>query len=132
MNSIDLKTAKPGIYYRVFNGNITKIDFVRYFERTDHELECDFGSDYPSYEKVTIGCYEYRQHSNFPDHSFGLQQSDCDYREHFFKDLEDAKKYVIEKYYGDEIQKHKKAIEEIEKKLKEFSTKTVEKDIWLL
>ena len=31
MNSIDIKTAKPGILYRVFSGNIEKIDFVRYF-----------------------------------------------------------------------------------------------------
>ena len=132
MSSVDIKTAKPGMYYRVIFDKITQIDFVRYFERTDHELDCHFGSDSTYYKKVTIGCYEYRQHSNFPDCSFGLQQEDCDHRVFFFKDLEDAKKHVIEHYYGGEIQKHKKAIEEIESKIEEFKSKTVEDKIWLL
>lgn len=86
---VDIKTAKPGILYRVFSGKIDKIDFVRYYERT-------------------IGCYEYQQHSNHPHWNLGLVQSDCDYREHFFENLEDAKQFVIDNCYGGEIQKLKK------------------------
>ena len=131
MNSIDIKTAKPGILYRVFSGNIEKIDFVRYFERTIDELYCGYGSDACDYREVTIGCYEYQQHSNHPHWNLGLKETECDYREHFFENLEDAKQFVIDSYYGGEIQKLKKEIEEIESKIEEFKIKTVEEKIWL-
>ena len=131
MNGIDIKTAKPGIYYRVFFDKIQKIDFVRYYERTTHELTCDFGSDDYYYKKETIGCYKYKQHSNHPHWNFGLKETDCDYREHFFENLEDAQQFVIDNYYGGEIQKLKKEIEEIETKIEEFKSKTVEDKIWL-
>lgn len=132
MNSVDIKTAKPGIYYRVFFGSIEKIDFVRYFERTKKVLTTDFGDDAPYYVDKTIGCYEYKRHSNNPNHSFGLEQKDYNNREvFFFKDFEDAKEYVIEHYYGGEIQKLKKEIEKMESKLEEFKSKTVEDKIWL-
>lgn len=132
MNSIDIKTAKPGILYRVFSGKIDKIDFVRYYERTIDELYCEYGSDACDYREVTIGCYEYQQHSNHPHWNLGLVQSDCDYREHFFENLEDAKQFVIDNCYGGEIQKLKKEIEEIESKIEEFKSKTVEDKIWLI
>ena len=131
MNSIDIKTAKPGILYRVFGGNIDKIDFVRYFERTIDVLYCEYGSDACDYRKVNSGCYEYQQHSNHPHWNLGLIKTGCDYREHFFENLEDAKQFVIEHYYGDKIQKLKKGIEEIESKIEEFKSKTVEEKIWL-
>lgn len=131
MNIIDIKTAKPGILYRVFSDKIDKIDFVRYYERTIDEIYCEYGSDACNYREVTIGCYEYQQHSNHPDFKLGLVREDCDYREHFFEDLEDAKQFVIDNYYGDEIQKLKKEIAEIASKIEEFKSKTVEDKIWL-
>ena len=131
MNSIDIKTAKPGILYRVFFDNIEKIDFVRYFERTIDELYCEYGSDACDYREVTIGYYEYQQHSNHPHSNLGLVQKACNYKEHFFANLEDAKQFVIDNYYGGEIQKLKKEIEEIESKIEEFKSKTVEDKIWL-
>ena len=131
MNSIDIKTAKPGIYYRVFFDKIEKIDFVRYYERTIDKLYCEYGSDACDYRKVTRSCYEYQQHSNHPQWNLGLVQKDCNYREHFFENLEDAKQFVIDNYYGGEIQKLKKEIEKIESKIEEFKSKTVEDKIWL-
>ena len=128
---VDIKTAKPGIYYRVFVDKIDKIDFVRYYERTIDELYCEYGSDDCDYREVTIGCYEYQQHSDFPNINFGLRRSDLDYREHFFENLEDAKQFVIDNYYGGEIQKLKNKIEEVESKIEEFKSKTVEEKIWL-
>ena len=131
MKKVDIKNAKPGIYYRVFFDTIQKIDFVRYFERTIDELYCEYGSDACDYREVNIGCYEYRQHSNHPHSNLGLVQKDCNYKEHFFENLEDAKQFVIDSYYGGEIQKLKKEIEEIENKIEEFKSKTVEEKIWL-
>ena len=126
MNSIDIKTAKPGILYRVVADKICKIDFVRYHKRTIDEVYCEYGSDDCDYREVTIGCYEYQQHSDFPNINFGLRRSDLDYREHFFENLEDAKQFVIEHYYEDKIQEYKKKIEKVENEIKEFTSKTVE------
>ena len=129
---VDIKTAKSGIYYRVFVDKIDKIDFVRYFERTIDELYCEYGSDACDYREVNIGCYEYRQHSNHPQWNLGLKETDCDYREHFFENLEDAKQFVIEHYYEDKIQEYKKKIEKVENEIKDFTSKTVEDKLWLL
>ena len=129
---VDIKTAKPGILYRVFVDKVDKIDFVRYFERTIDELYCEYGSDACDYRKVTIGCYEYQQHSNHPHWNLGLKETECDYREHFFENIEDAKQFVIEHYYEDKIQEYKKKIEKIENEIKEFTSKTVEDKLWLL
>lgn len=129
---VDIKTAKPGIYYRVFVDKIDKIDFVRYFERTIDELYCGYGSDACDYREVNIGCYEYQQHSNHSHWNLGLKETECDYREHFFENLEDAKQFVIEHYYEDKIQEYKKKIEKIENEIKEFTSKTVEDKLWLL
>ena len=131
MEKIDIKTAKPGILYRVFYDKIDKIDFVRYYERTIDEIYCGYGSDACNYREVTIGCYEYQQHSNHPHWNLGLVQDDCDYREHFFEDIEDAKQFVIDNYYGEKIQEYKKKIEKIENEIEEFKSKTVEDKIWL-
>ena len=129
---VDIKTAKPGILYRVFVDKIDKIDFVRYFERTIDELYCEYGSDACDYRKVTIGCYEYQQHSNHPHWNLGLKETECDYREHFFENLEDATQFVIEHYYENKIQEYKKKIEKVENEIKEFTSKTVEDKLWLL
>ena len=129
---VDIKTAKPGILYRVFVDKVDKIDFVRYFERTIDELYCGYGSDACDYREVNIGCYEYRQHSNHPHWNLGLKETECDYREHFFENIEDAKQFVIEHYYEDKIQEYKKKIEKIENEIKEFTSKTVEDKIWLI
>lgn len=129
---VDIKTAKPGILYRVFVDKVDKIDFVRYFERTIDELYCGYGSDACDYREVNIGCYEYRQHSNHPHWNLGLKETECDYREHFFENIEDAKQFVIEHYYEDKIQEYKKKIEKIENEIKEFTSKTVEDKLWLL
>ena len=129
---VDIKTAKPGILYRVFVDKVDKIDFVRYFERTIDELYCGYGSDACDYRVVNIGCYEYRQHSNHPHWNLGLKETECDYREHFFENIEDAKQFVIEHYYEDKIQEYKKKIEKIENEIKEFTSKTVEDKLWLL
>ena len=128
---VDIKTAKPGIYYRVFVDKIDKIDFVRYYERTIDELYCEYGSDACDYREATIGCYEYQQHSNHSHWNLGLKETECDYREHFFENLEDAKQFVIDNYYGGEIQKLKKEIKEIENKIEVFKSKTVEDKIWI-
>lgn len=128
---INIKTAKPGIYYRVFHDKIDKIDFVRYYERTTDELTCDFGSDSFDYRKVNIGCYEYKQHSNYPYRDLGLQEKNCNYREHFFETLEDTKQFVIDNYYGDKIQEYKNEIKKVKNEIKEFASKTVEDKIWL-
>ena len=129
---VNIKTAKPGILYCVFVDKVDKIDFVRYFERTIDELYCEYGSDACDYRKVTIGCYEYQQHSNHPHWNLGLKETECDYREHFFENIEDAKQFVIEHYYEDKIQEYKKKIEKIENEIKEFTSKTVEDKLWLL
>ena len=129
---VDIKTAKPGIYYRVFVDKIDKIDFVRYYERGIDEIYCAYGSDDFEYREVTIGCYEYQQHSNHSHWKLGLKETDCDYREHFFENLEDAKQFVIEHYYEDKIQEYKKKIEKVENEIKEFTSKTVEDKLWLL
>ena len=129
---VDIKTAKPGILYRVFVDKVDKIDFVRYFERTIDELYCEYGSDACDYRKVTIGCYEYQQHSNHPHWNLGLKETECDYREHFFENIEDAKQFVIEHYYENKIQEYKKKIEKVENEIKEFTSKTVEDKLWLL
>lgn len=129
---VDIKTAKPGILYRVFVDKVDKIDFVRYFERTIDELYCGYGSDACDYREVNIGCYEYRQHSNHPHWNLGLKETECDYREHFFENLEDAKQFVIEHYYENKIQEYKKKIEKVENEIKEFTSKTVENKLWLL
>lgn len=129
---VDIKTAKPGIYYRVFVDKIDKIDFVRYFERTIDELYCGYGSDACDYREVNIGCYEYQQHSNHSHWNLGLKETECDYREHFFENLEDAKQFVIEHYYEDKIQEYKKKIEKVENEIKEFASKIVEDKLWLL
>lgn len=34
MKEINIKKAKPGIYYRVWSDDIEPIDFVKYFELT--------------------------------------------------------------------------------------------------
>lgn len=128
---IDIKTAKPGIYYRVFSNKIDKIDFVRYYEKGIDEIYCGYGSDDFDYREVTIGCYEYKQHSNFPHWNLGLKETEYDYREHFFENLEDAKQFVIDDYYGGKIQEYKKKIEKVENEIKEFTSKTVEDIIWL-
>lgn len=129
---VNIKTAKPGIYYRVFVDKIDKIDFVRYFERTIDELYCGYGSDACDYREVNIGCYEYQQHSNHPHWNLGLKETECDYREHFFENLEDATQFVIEHYYENKIQEYKKKIEKVENEIKEFTSKIVEDKLWLL
>lgn len=132
MKIIDLKTAKPGIYYRVFSNTIHKIDFIRYFERIKEEIDCHFGSDDFFYKKVHCGCYEYQQHSNSPHSNIGVRSRECDSREVFFETLEDAKKYVIEHFYEQKIKDYKREIENIETKINEFSSNVVEEKIWLM
>lgn len=108
MREIDIKNAKPGIYYRVFDDDIVPIDFVKYFEEIREEDTYEFETEDVIYPYITYihhacGC-SYTKEETIPYNR----------NWHFFETLDDAVTYVKDKYYANEIQKHLDAIRKVE------------------
>lgn len=113
MKEINIKKAKPGIYYRVYDDYIVPIDFVKYFEVVHkdedvYEFETeDVIYPYIKYRHHACGC-SYTAKETIPYNR----------NWHFFETLDDAVAYVKEEYYAKEIQKHLDAIRKIEDNIK--------------
>lgn len=113
MKEINIKKAKPGIYYRVNGDDIVPIDFVKYFEvihedEDVYEFETeDVIYSYIKYIHHACGCTYTKKETILYNRNW-----------HFFETLDDAVTYVIDKYYANEIQKHLDAIRKIEDNIK--------------
>jgi hypothetical protein len=127
IKEINLKTAKPGIYFCVTNDHITKMDFVRYYETTNEEY-CGYGE----YETRTTGYIEYRHRANGALGDGILETKLWNACERYFENFDDAKEYVIERYYKRKIRDFERIIEGIKDDIKRFEERTVEDKIWLV
>ena len=127
IKEVNLKIAKPGIYFCVCGDHITKLDFIRYYEVTTEEY-CGYGD----YETRTTGYIEYRQHSNGMLGDGIVETKFWNYCEKYFEDFEDAKEYVIEKHYKRKIKEFERLIENINNDIVKFKERTVEEKIWLV
>ena len=113
MKEINIKKAKPGIYYRVHGDDIEPIDFVKYFE-VIHEDE-----DVYEFETEDV-IYPYIKYIHHACGCSYTKKETIPYNRnwHFFETLDDAVAYVKDKYYANEIQKHLDAIKKIEDNIK--------------